>query len=321
MVESLASIRELLRIGDATETRKKRSRAADFTSERLQGKARLDGKDAASTAIVKESSEQSEWDGVAATDGSEKQFLNTGTDEDNSNYEKYAARLACSSSNGDSDDEALATISIDGHNQRNYDSTKELSLSPTPSNSSPPPSPPNQHTKSSKHVAPAPKSTTFLPSLMMSGYYSGSEAESAAFDDNNDDATDIKRRKNRMGQQARRQLWEKKFGHKANHVKTQSRDQGWDARKGAQGGDDRGKRGRGRGRGRGGRYDRGSEQARSRDGNMSRGSGANSDPVRGRTETEAKAVEGPLHPSWVAAIKAKEQKKSVAFEGKKITFE
>lgn len=50
-------------------------------------------------------------------------------------------------------------------------------------------------------------------------------------------------------------------------------------------------------------------------------SGANSDPVRPRTEKKPKATDGPLHPSWEAAKKAKEQKKSVVFEGKKTVFD
>ncbi|MCJ1392881.1 hypothetical protein MMC18_005753 [Xylographa bjoerkii] len=178
------------------------------------------------------------------------------------------------------------------------------------------PSPLGTATKSSnrKKSSQSVKSTTFLPSLTLGGYWSNSDS---AASDSDSQAIDIKTRNNRMGQQARRQLWEKKFGHKANHLKKQSRDQGWDSKKGAQGGDERGPGARGRGaksnRTRGSRHRL----------HVHGASGANSDPIGVRREKPVKTdkVDGPLHPSWVAAKKMKEGKRAANFEGKKIVFE
>lgn len=98
------------------------------------------------------------------------------------------------------------------------------------------------------------------------------------------------------------------------------RDEGWDDRKGARGGDERGMRGRGRGAGNG-VGGRGGSGGR-RGGIL--GSGANSDPIITKREKPVKPMkgaEGPLHPSWEAARKAKEQKTQVAFQGKKVVFD
>ena len=158
------------------------------------------------------------------------------------------------------------------------------------------------------------KATTFLPSLTLGGYWSNSDS---AASDSDSQAANIHIRKNRMGQQARRQLWEKKFGHKANHIKKQGRDQGWDLKKGAQEGDESGSRARERAGS--GNITRGSRQRILFQG----ASGANSDPVGVRRVKPGKTgkLDGPLHPSWIAAKKMKEGKKATVFAGKKIVFE
>ncbi|KAL8978196.1 MAG: hypothetical protein Q9177_006467 [Variospora cf. flavescens] len=160
------------------------------------------------------------------------------------------------------------------------------------------------------------KATTFLPSLALGGYWSGSEAAS-------DDEGSVKgaERKNRRGQRERRLIAEKKFGHNANHLKKpkegNNRDQGWDPRKGAQADDGRGKRGRGRG----GRNTIGQVTRVARGAASS--SGANSDPVGQRRDVkkDKPVAEGPLHPSWQAAKAAKEQNKAATFQGKKVVFD
>lgn len=127
----------------------------------------------------------------------------------------------------------------------------------------------------SEHDQPAQKSTTknpptisgtsFLPTLMHGGYYSGSDSASDVdpsdlnYDPDKSFAAMTKPvRKNRRGQQERRAIAEKKFGSNAKHlVKANGaegvhsarqrlingdavkRDQGWDARKGAVGGHER----------------------------------------------------------------------------------
>lgn len=134
----------------------------------------------------------------------------------------------------------------------------------------------------------------------MGGYFSGSESEPE------DGEAAPPQRKNRMGQQARRALWEKKYGAKANHVKSakkeekRSRDSGWDLRRGATDGSER----RGRGMGRGGHRGAGDSKRN--------GGGGKPGPVQD---------DKPLHPSWEAAKKAKEQKATAAFQGKKVVFD
>ncbi|QSS66362.1 NADH-ubiquinone oxidoreductase [Histoplasma capsulatum] len=154
--------------------------------------------------------------------------------------------------------------------------------------------------------------TAFLPSLTMGGYWSGSESaeEDAA-------AAAIQPRKNRMGQQARRKLWEKKFGSGANHLKNQppekekSRDSGWDMRRGALSRDEtRGKRGRG---GLPGAL----SSRRPKVESAAQAPNPNFEQRRNRQDSEQK----PLHPSWEAAKKAKAWKAQASFQGKKITFD
>lgn len=127
----------------------------------------------------------------------------------------------------------------------------------------------------------------FLPSLM-TGYVSGSDSDPDAdyYRGKKRGPPEKKQRKNRMGQQARRALWERKFGTRANHIKKAE----LEAR----------------------------QQA----------------PPKGRpkkpaaaTEGKKAAGEGPLHPSWEAARKAKEKQALAAQAvrgqalGKKITFD
>ncbi|KAM0805430.1 Bud-site selection protein [Usnea florida] len=264
-------------------------------------------------------------------------------DGEDMDYDIYATRLAGSSdeeSNGldvngqDHDRDKLHDMEItedEADEEDHHDN--EGARNPTNSNTkspTPPPKRPPQPSKSKPPSAP-PKSTTFLPSLSLGGYWSGSDSDLPSDDDDDDSAAPKSQiRKNRMGQQARRALWEKKFGTNANHVRKQQardRDQGWDARRGAKGVDERGKRGRGRGRGGGARGMVAAGRGGSRGGGVrfAKSTGANSDPVVARkAKTSAAATPaaaGPLHPSWEAARKAKEQKKAVPFQGKKVVFD
>lgn len=141
--------------------------------------------------------------------------------------------------------------------------------------------------------------STFLPTLM-SGYISGSDSDIDAdyYKDKNGKKkgpTQPKERKNRMGQQARRALWEKKFGQEANHVKK-------------------------------GEEEKGREKIDQR---IKQGSGGGGRKQGSTAEKKGKPteVEGPLHPSWEAARKAKEQQAKVQEAvkgkpmGKKIVFD
>ena len=187
----------------------------------------------------------------------------------------------------------------------------DISLSPSPA----PEQAPKISTKEAKATAKPVATTTFLPSLMMGGYYSGSDSDDGedAYLQSGNDPLQKKQRKNRRGQRARQEIAEKKYGKNAKHLQklaakeAQSRHAGWDVRKGATGGRDRGRRMGNRmgGRGIGGKL-----------------TGANGDAVGGRRGFGAgKEKEVPLHPSWEAAKKRKEQAlgKTAAFVGKKIS--
>ncbi len=169
-----------------------------------------------------------------------------------------------------------------------YHHSQNLSLSPSPSRSSSTP-PPSKVRPRETHVTV--KGSTFIPSLM-GGYWSGSESG-----DEDIEPVEVAPRKNRRGQQARRAIWEKKYGAKAKHLKGQSRDQGWDSRSGAM-----------------------SDTRRRPGPERSQASGANTDPIKPQPKAQ-KDDEGSLHPSWIAAKKAKEQKQTAPFQGKKVVFD
>ena len=186
-------------------------------------------------------------------------------------------------------------------NTNGYDHAADLSLSGS-SSDAPSPSPEPQKAPPSKSAT----KSSFLPTLTMGGYISGSGSEV-------EDEVDVAPKKNRRGQRARQQLWEKKYGAKAKHLQKEKgkegRQAGWDAKRGATDGSERFGRGRGGGgmRGRGG------------------GGGSEMKERKGPELKEKKHRDdgGAIHPSWEAAKKAKEKKQAapVAFQGKKTTFD
>lgn len=223
-----------------------------------------------------------------------------GSDE---GYSRFDARLASDSEDNDDDDGASDDDQLRARSRAQLArSDMSISLSPSPSQS-PPQKKPKSQTK-----APA-TSTTFLPSLMMGGYWSGSESEPEEIEEE-------PKRKNRMGQQARRALWEKKYGASANHVKEQQkggkkgRDSGWDPRKGATGDGDSGRRKFGTG-----------SNATAVVGEKRVGQSGTGKETRGGPSKKKPDDNKPLHPSWEAARKAKEQKSTASFSGKKVVFD
>ncbi|KAK3349113.1 Bud-site selection protein [Lasiosphaeria hispida] len=148
--------------------------------------------------------------------------------------------------------------------------------------------------------------STFLPSLM-GGYISGSGSDASDID--------LAPRKNRRGQRARQAIWEKRYKQEALHLKKEAaaaaaggRDSGWDAKRGAVDGES------------GKPWKRGIRNPLDARGQK----GAEAPVVEGKREPPVRKRddEGPLHPSWEAKRKAKEQmEKSIAFQGKKITFD
>ncbi len=308
MLETLDRIRRTLGIEETrAATKKKRLRAKDYAN----GPPAQEGVEPTVSRNKKPSTgvdlDSKPWDGLSDQDvGGKEQYDTDGASEEEG-YDMYASRLAASS---DEDSMSGASASENGRlGELNPERVTESDSESEPEDSHLIIKP--KRIKNASSTA-APKSTTFLPSLTMGGYWSGSESAEGLSD------TQPQGRKNRMGQQARRALWEKKFGKNANHVKKQpqDRDEGWDARRGASAGDDRSKRGRGRG-------GFGAESGRGRGGG-GRGpmsSGANSDPISARKMKPKPAAGALLHPSWEAAKKAKEQKTTVAFQGKKVVFD
>ncbi len=240
------------------------------------------------------------------------------SNESHSEYEKYRRLFGSSDDSSDSDSrsidyEALRTGLIGAPEQN-------LSLSPSPVSSAPD-SPPSSKNRASENPTSNSKATTFLPSLSVGGYFSGSEAA-----DEDGGSVDGQPRKNRRGQRERRFIAEKKFGQNAKHMKYQGRvkdrDRGWDPKKGAQAEEThflrRTKHQKGK---------VGSTQIRQKPPRPTKrtpvtSSGANSDPIPSRrARIISKSAEGPLHPSWQAAKKAKEQKQAATFQGKRMTFD
>lgn len=177
-----------------------------------------------------------------------------------------------------------------------------------------------------------PTSNTFLPSLSMGGYWSGSEG-----DEPEDIEELVAPRKNRRGQRARQAIAEAKFGAAAKHVvegrpankPKDARDAGWDMKRGATNAEDmRGYKGMGR-KERRSRME-GARKAGASGGNAipiasgkSAASGGDAVTFEKSAATKPKRDDiGSLHPSWEAKRKAKAATgKIVPFQGTKITFD
>ena len=232
-------------------------------------------------------------------------------EHESDDFAEYGTRIA-SSSDSDSEDNSLEirtarSGSIDaGDEYRNkFNPPSDISLSPSTATSQTP-EPPSR-AKTLERSSSLPSKSTFLPSLTMGGYWSGSESPP-------EDDVEIAPKKNRRGQRARQQLWEKKYGASAKHLQKQKnndRNQGWNLQRGAQSDD--------------GRY----QKRASKRGNMllrrdstqrSVASDANKVEVNPRRSRPRDDM-GSLHPSWQAAKLAKEKKQSASFQGKKTVFD
>ncbi|KAL2069575.1 hypothetical protein VTL71DRAFT_14254 [Oculimacula yallundae] len=272
--------------------------------------------------IKRDPTQELPWDGFESPGDNE----DSGSEEMESEAElaRYDALLGGSSDEESFDEEKYATKRKPTAPERKL----SLSLSPLPSSDSDStaqiiqsqsPEPKQRREKVSKPKVPisAPKGSTFLPSLN-TGYWSGSESSASDFDDAPPPV-----KKNRPGQMARRAIAEKKHGTGANHIKKglppvaemgKKKSDGWDAKRGATDGER--SRGGGHGaRGRGGN-DRGGRQR-----DFSQVTGENAIAVEPRVREKKRDDVGVLHPSWQAAKKAKEEKKTATFQGKKVTFD
>ncbi|KAK6956813.1 hypothetical protein Daesc_002093 [Daldinia eschscholtzii] len=182
-------------------------------------------------------------------------------------------------------------------------------------------SPPPKRTKIAKAAPISAGNSAFLPSLM-GGYISGSESEASDLDL-------APARKNRRGQRARQAIWEKKYKEKAKHVQKQQekakagRDQGWDMRRGAVGDEEASNK----------PWKKGirnpfdnkhihPERQQQLQGGREQAGGRNSVADRPKPKAVPKRDDtGPLHPSWAAAKKAKEEGQKIEFQGRKVVFD
>ena len=261
----------------------------------------LEGNSGKSLPIRELSEDERHSDEDSAVSRSDR-ASSVGSNECDDRFETYQWRLAedpsiTSSASIEESDEPNGSTSRPDHDANH---TVEITTSERSSDLDAKPAKPDhdKHPRKPPRTVNAPTTTTFLPSLTMGGYISGSDSEPNASDEA---AANIQLRKNRRGQRARQAIWEKKYGAKAKHVVRQAngRDAGWDTRRGAveSGAPGKGKFGKGVERKQGGRP--GGKSA---------------------VAPEKKAGSEKLHPSWEAAKKAKEGKKMMAFTGKKIVF-
>ncbi|KAI1387703.1 Bud-site selection protein [Hypoxylon trugodes] len=183
-----------------------------------------------------------------------------------------------------------------------------------------PPSKKAKTTKTAKNGPVSAGNSAFLPTLM-GGYISGSESEASDLDLE-------PARKNRRGQRARQAIWEKKYKEKAKHLQNQQnakgRDQGWDMRRGAVGDDDGSNK----------PWKKGihnpfdnkhihperQQHLQGRDRERNYNSQVREEKPKPKAPPKRDDT-GPLHPSWAAAKKAKEEGQKVAFQGRKVVFD
>lgn len=299
MINIMVEIGAALEIhGNSFSKRKKRLRASDYATRTLTSneeiQRKLEGKSPPGSV----------------QDVDKKLAL-----DDKSHDSKPCKSLLVGFSSSDSASEQFSQKSLVRVDDVNRSHFKEglipSSPSPTISVAIPPESRPH---KKSISVT---KSTTFIPSLTMGGYISDSESVGSVASQLG--KNNLKSRKNRRGQQERRQIWEKKFGKNANHLKRQSQsqnsNQSWNSRSVARRNNERGAH-------RNEKRQNSQNVSTRLGGGGPMSSGANSDPVKAKPQPNGKGdSEKPLHPSWEAAKKGKEIKKNVAFQGKKIVFD
>jgi hypothetical protein len=276
--EAVAEISRALgvRISDPKSTKQKRLRAKDYENNgpvSISGSRNSTGPPTEKIELL-----------------SNEEAGHIASDDELDNIDSYEQRLASSSQDDFSDgqdivelEKQLASEGIRGRsrnaNSEDYDMRRDLSISDSDSQS--------RSESPEKSKAATTKKTSFIPSLTMGGYISGSGSDV--------EEVDIAPKKNRRGQRERQQIWEKKYGCNAKHLQQQQQQ----------------KRPRPR-------------RKASPDYTLGdTGSAAQSKRKVGpKNDARGKDDSGPLHPSWEAAKKAKEAKqKPVEFQGKKITFD
>lgn len=257
--------------------------------------------------------EHEEWNGIADEEVEEKEVkimsrfddrLGSSDDDeyDTANEELDPMEITDEEPSDNSDDEVdLDTAGLEQESEDEEDSDEEESESDGSAVSPPP----KVRKDAKKAVQLKGKDTQFLPSLM-GGYISGSESEASDID------VAPPARKNRRGQRARQAIWEKKFKEQAKHLgkEKSSRDDGWDLKRGAVDGSERTP------------WKQGIKTPFGQRSSANNDGGERQEAPRGsRRPKPKKDDEGPLHPSWEARKKAKEQQQTAAFTGKRVVFD
>jgi hypothetical protein len=261
---------------------------------------------------AKSTTVQSAADGITAGNvtNEENGVSNTVTDDTEELWaQDDAEELESAYSSGNSED--IAAESSDSENEAverpkhvaKRKRARNISYSPSPSLSyeSEPELKPQRGVRTS----------TFLPSLTIGGYVSGSESDAS------DINAELAPRKNRRGQRARQAIAERKHGTNAKHLhKTKqakakdgkiSRDDGWDAKRGAVSHDDKVR-----------------TPKNTKDTREDAPKNSQSAEVRKVSEVARRRDDdGLIHASWQAKkiAKAKENVSIHQFAGKKIVFD
>lgn len=256
---------------------------------------------------------KTEWNGVSdddEVDGKEEKVISRFDDRLGSSDEEYDTAneehdpmeitdVSASESSNSEDDIALRESEPEEGTPEDSDEEE------SDSDGSAVPLPPKIRKEPKKIALANGKTTQFLPTLM-GGYISGSESEASDVD------VAPSTRKNRRGQRARRAIWEKKYKQNARHLQnTTGRDAGWDLKRGAVDGSDRTP------------WKKGIKKPFERKSGNAAASEQHQAPFEpGRPRIPRKKIDtGPLHPSWEAKKKAKEQQQTAAYEGKRVVFD
>jgi len=286
-----------LKVDKSKVVKKRRVRAADYdgggqpTSGNVKREPKKERTKSASTNVVNGGDPRFDTDARPSApyrdDGNSDFDDNEPSGADDLDVEALERRLASEGVKQESKQHKTPKYSLEADMALSNSDHESRSSSPEPSKAS----------------APAPKNSSFIPSLTLAGYVSGSGS------DIDDHGPSLGVRKNRRGQRARQQIWEQKFGMKAKHLQKGDRNSGWDAKRGAVESGGGARRGNG---------DVGGRAALPQ-GHAERWAGKG-DEKKWRESTKA-ADDGPIHPSWEAAKRAKAKGDApVAFQGKKVTF-
>lgn len=332
----------------------------DATVEKTADLQTIDTKRAKTGLVIQSASDvEDEFEGFSDANG---EGAPVGSQDDDELMEAYDSRLAESLEDEDVPGGDVEINRPDHDRDQDpmeittdEDETNEGEAASLPSGSDDEIDVPKPKSKSAQSTPSLSANTSFLPSLMHGGYYSGSETD----DDDGPNGYDpdkayaaaaVQPRKNRRGQRARQAIAEKKHGARAKHLlkakgadgvhgdrqrfiasgrtdtKDRGRNDGWDPKRGAVGSSyDRGSKGA-----RGARPPNRSERRNELTGDRnsaSKSTRENFAPLGAKARTGRNDLAGKsekLHPSWEAARKRKMESASTgpgSFAGKKITFD